>query len=75
MNVRAVHGALWRELAEPIERWRRTPWYLRHFYAVMAILALIYLVLQVFDWNEYEVDALRRYERDEMLKTMKPHAP
>ena len=38
MNVRTVHGALWRELAEPIERWRRTPWYLRHFYAIMAIL-------------------------------------
>jgi len=75
MNVRTVHGALWRELAEPIERWRRTPWYLRHFYAIMAILAFLYIVLQAFDWNEYEENAVRRVERDEIRKTMKPVTP
>jgi hypothetical protein len=41
----------------------------------MAILALIYLALQAFDWNEYEENAVRRIERNEMLKTMKSPAP
>lgn len=75
MNVRIVHGALWRELAEPIEHWRRTPWYLRHFYAIMALLAIFYLVQQVFDWNEYEENRLRRFRRDQEQKALMESTP
>lgn len=64
MNVRVVHGAIWREFAEPIEVWRRAPWYLKHSYVIMLICALVYLLIQVFDWNEYEEDPLRRLQRD-----------
>ena len=77
MNVRVVHGAIWREFAEPIEAWRRTPWYLRHFYAVMAIVAIIYLVGQVFDWNEYEEDAVLRSQRshEQLERNLQPTGP
>ncbi len=67
-NVRVVHGALWRELAEPTERWRRTPWYLRCFYVAMFFFAFIYLVSLVYDWNEYDEDSGRRFEREKMQK-------
>lgn len=64
MNVRVVHGAIWREFAEPIEVWRRAPWYLKHSYVMMLIGALVYLIIQVYDWKEYEEDPIRRVERD-----------
>ena len=62
--MRVVHGALWRELAEPIEFFRRFPWYLGHIFFIMALLAILYLAVQVFDWNEYEENGVRRAIRD-----------
>lgn len=71
MNVRLVHAAIWREMAEPSERKRGLPWYLRRMYAVMFILAVIYLLLQVFDWKEYEDNTQVRLKRDmELHKVM-----
>lgn len=72
MNVRAVHGALWREFEEPMETLRRLPWYMRHLYAVMLLIGLIYLLIQVFDWNEYEESATRRVLRDIELHQAPP---
>jgi hypothetical protein len=74
MNVRLVHGAIWREFAEPIEAWRRAPWYLRHSYVMMLIGALVYLLIQVYDWKEYEEDPVRRIERDTELYQYKENA-
>lgn len=74
MNVRVVHGALWRELAEPFERWRRTPWFLRHFYVAMFVGAVVYLGFQVYRWSEYEENAQRRLDRDQ-LRNKTPAAP
>lgn len=64
MNVRQVHGAIWREFSEPIEMWRRAPWYLKHSYVIMLIFALVYLLIQKYDWNEYEEDPILRLRRD-----------
>ncbi len=64
MNVRLVHAAIWREMAEPSERRRGLPWYLRRMYAVMFILGAIYLLSQAFDWNEYEDSTRARMLRD-----------
>lgn len=63
MDVREVHGALWREMEEPMELFRRTPWYIKHTFLILSWLAIIYLFMQSFDWNEYEEDPLRRYLR------------
>jgi len=47
-----------------MELFRRTPWYIKHTFLILAWLAIIYLFMQRFDWNEYEEDPLRRYLRD-----------
>ncbi len=65
MNVRLVHAALWRETAEPHERRRGLPWYLRRLYAVMFILAVVYLLTQTFDWQEYEDSAPVKQRREQ----------
>lgn len=67
MNVRKVHGALWRELAEPREQARRVPWFLKHFFVMLVILAIIYLAIQNYNWNEYEVNPRLRQQRDLQL--------
>lgn len=68
MDVRKVHGALWRELEEPMELFRRTPWYIKHTFLLLFWVAIIYLFMQSFDWNEYEEDPLRRYLREARLE-------
>lgn len=45
-NVREKHGQIWREYAEPHERYRAMPWWLKHFiYAPLAIWAIWYLLV------------------------------
>ncbi len=53
MNVRAVHHAIIRELPEPKELYKNVPWYLRHFYAVLLIGGILYLLILAgqFDWQ------------------------
>ena len=75
MNVRMVHGALWRELGEPIEFFRRLPWYVRHTMFVLLFLGVAYLMTQVYNWREYEENALRRIERDEAVKKQPSEPP
>jgi len=67
MNVRHVHAAIWRELPEPSEIWRRTPWYLRHFYFISFMWLVLYLIAQMggWNWNEYEESGVRRSQRED----------
>lgn len=45
-NVRQKHGQIWREYAEPWERFRAIPWWLKHLiYAPLFIWALWYLLV------------------------------
>lgn len=66
MNVRKVHAAIWRETAEPREMWRRTPWYLIHFYFILFLWLVIYLgsFTGRWKWNEYEESGSRRAQRE-----------
>jgi mono/diheme cytochrome c family protein len=55
-NVREIHGQIWREHAEPTERYRAMPWWLKHgIYAPLVLWALWYLIVYSggFDSNEY----------------------
>ncbi len=67
MNVRHVHAAIWREFAEPREIWRRTPWYLRHFYFILFLWVLFYLInfTGSWKWSEYEDSSIRRSQRED----------
>ncbi len=56
LNVRRIHGQIWREKAEPTERYRRIPWWLKHMvYAPLSIWAVIYLFSMSggFRWDNY----------------------
>jgi hypothetical protein len=66
MNVRRVHAAIWREQSEPRELVRRMPTVLKHFYFIMFVWLVFYLVswMGPLDWNEYEQDPVQRVERD-----------
>lgn len=45
-NVREKHGQIWREYAEPSERYRAMPWWLKHLvYAPLSIWAIWYLLV------------------------------
>ncbi len=45
-NVREIHGQIWRENAEPTERYRAMPAWLKHgIYAPLAIWAIWYLIV------------------------------
>jgi mono/diheme cytochrome c family protein len=45
-NVREKHGQIWREYAEPYERFRAMPWWLKHLiYAPLTIWAIWYLIV------------------------------
>lgn len=55
-NVREVHGQIWREHAEPTERFRAMPKWLKYgIYAPLSIWALWYLFVYTggFDSSEY----------------------
>jgi hypothetical protein len=56
MNVRRVHGIIWREYPEPRELWRRTPKILRHFYVIMAIWLILYLIGWFPHWSWKNLD-------------------
>ncbi|HEY1865574.1 MAG TPA: hypothetical protein VGG55_00790 [Candidatus Acidoferrales bacterium] len=56
MNVRRVHGAIWREYPEPRELWRRTPAILRHFYVITTIGVLLYLLGWFPHWSWKSLD-------------------
>ncbi len=56
MNVRRVHGVIWREYPEPRELWRRTPAILRHFYVVLTIAVLLYLIGWFPRWSWKALD-------------------
>ncbi len=66
MNVRHVHAAIWREEAEPTEFVNRLPAVLRHFYFIMFLWMLFYLVTWMghWNWNEYEASGIDRINRD-----------
>jgi hypothetical protein len=66
MNVRHVHAAIWREESEPAEVVRRTPAVLKHFYFIMLIWLILYLLswFPPLNWNEYEESPMRRSLRD-----------
>lgn len=55
-NVREVHGTIMRELPDPIELYRRVPWWLRHTYVAMAIGLLFYLIVLAgdYDWDAFQ---------------------
>ncbi len=57
MNIREVHGSIMRELPDPVELYRRVPWWLRHTYIAMAIGLLFYLIVLAgdYDWNSFEL--------------------
>lgn len=45
-NVREKHGQIWREYAEPYERYRAMPWWLKHLiYAPLTVWAIWYLLV------------------------------
>jgi len=77
MNVRHVHAAIWREEAEPDEFMRRIPNILKHFYFVMALWLLFYLVTWMgnWKWNEYEASPMARLNRDQVRPTPDPASP
>jgi len=56
MNIREVHQAIVRELPEPSELYKKVPWYLRHFYAILAIWFVVYLaaLAGTYDWNVFD---------------------
>jgi hypothetical protein len=66
MNVRHVHAAIWREESEPAEVARRTPAVLKHFYFIMLLWLILYLLgwFPPLDWNEYEPSLIQRGNRD-----------
>ncbi|WP_411846374.1 cytochrome c [Roseibacillus persicicus] len=56
LNVREVHGQIWRENAEPHELYQRIPWWLKHLiYAPLVIWGIWYLLIASggFRWDEY----------------------
>ncbi len=54
-NVREIHGQIWREHAEPTERFRAMPWWLKHgIYGPLAIWALWYLFVYSGGFNSDE---------------------
>jgi len=56
LNVRRIHGQIWREKAEPTERYRRIPWWLKHMvYAPLSMWAIIYFFYMSggFRWDNY----------------------
>jgi hypothetical protein len=77
MNVRHVHAAIWREEAEPAEIVRRTPVLLKHFYFVMFLWLLFYLVTWMgnWKWDEYEASLIDRGDRDRARSTPAPIDP
>lgn len=56
MNIREVHQAIVRELPEPKELYKKVPWYLRHFYAILAIWLVVYLaaLAGTYDWKVFD---------------------
>ncbi|MEM6820931.1 MAG: hypothetical protein AAF558_03155 [Verrucomicrobiota bacterium] len=56
INVREVHQAIVRELPEPKELYKNIPWYLRHFYAILIIWLVIYLISLAgrYDWSSFD---------------------
>jgi uncharacterized membrane protein len=66
MNVRHVHAAIWREEAEPAEVVRRTPVVLKHFYFLMFVWLVFYLInwMGNWRWDEYEPSPTQRSLRD-----------
>ncbi len=74
MQVRHVHAAIWREESEPYEAARRTPFLLRHFYAILTLWAIYYLIVWAggWNWNEYEANPLERAKREHVRPTPIP---
>lgn len=66
MNVRHVHAAIWRETSEPAEVVRRTPAVLKHFYFIMLVWLILYLLswFPPLNWNEYESSPIQRGIRE-----------
>jgi hypothetical protein len=77
MNVRHVHAAIWREEAEPSEFMRRMPVVLKHFYFIMFLWLIFYLVTWMgqWSWNEYEASPILRGNRDRARETPPPTNP
>ena len=77
MNVRHVHAAIWREEAEPAELFRRTPVVLRHFYFIMFVWLLFYLMTWMgkWKWDEYEASPIKRGNREHFRPEPEQAAP
>ena len=77
LNVRHVHAAIWREEAEPAEVFRRTPVLLKHFYFLMFVWLLFYLVTWMgkWKWDEYEASPVNRGNRDRFRPEPEQTAP
>jgi hypothetical protein len=56
MDVRRVHGAIWREYPEPRELWWRTPALLRHFYVILTIGVTLYFIGWFPRWSWKALD-------------------
>lgn len=78
LNVREVHGQIWRENAEPHELNRRIPWWLKHLiYAPLTIWAIWYLFVTSggFHWDEYiEGISATQLPKDELIADAAPKA-
>jgi hypothetical protein len=57
LNVREIHGAIMRELPDPVELYRNIPWWLRHTYVAMAIGVIFYLLVLAgdYDWQSFDL--------------------
>lgn len=66
MNVRHVHAAIWREESEPAEVVRRMPAVLKHFYFLMVVWLILYLInwFPPLRWDEYEESPVQRGIRE-----------
>jgi hypothetical protein len=77
MNVRHVHAAIWREEAEPREAVRRMPILLKHFYFIMFLWLVFYLITWAagWKWDEYEASPIERSKRDDIRPKPTPAEP
>ncbi|MGJ8725481.1 MAG: c-type cytochrome [Roseibacillus sp.] len=78
LNVREVHGQIWRENAEPHELNRRLPWWLKHLiYAPLTMWAIWYLLVASggFRWDEYiEGVSATQLPKEESIADAAPQA-